>query len=133
MQVWPKGVIAATKCDLPDAAENLQVLRELRSGEPPLVPISGRTGEGLAGLLKRLFDMLHVIRVYSKLPGKPADKEKPFVVPVGTTVGELARTIHKDMAEHLKYARIWGESAFNGQQVHAAHVLADRDIIELHV
>ncbi len=132
MQVWPKGLIAGTKSDLPAAAENLQVLRELRSPEPPLLPVSSRTGQGLPELLKRIFDMLHVIRVYSKLPGKPADKEKPFVVPAGTTVGELARTIHKEMAEHLKYARIWGESAFDGQQVHATHVLADRDIVELH-
>ena len=132
MQVWPKGLIAATKCDLPAAADNLAILRELRTGEPELMPISSRTAEGVPELLKRLFEMLHVIRAYSKLPGKPADKEKPFVVPVGTTVGELARTIHKDIADNLKYARVWGSDIFSGQQVHASHVLRDRDVVELH-
>lgn len=132
MQVWPKGLIVATKCDLPNAADNLAILRELRTGEPELMAVSSHTAEGLPEMLKRLFEMLHVIRVYSKLPGKPADKEKPFVVPAGTTVGELARTIHKDIADHLKYARVWGDDIFSGQQVHASHVLHDRDVVELH-
>ncbi|HSW47230.1 MAG TPA: GTPase [Phycisphaerae bacterium] len=132
MQVWPRGLIVGTKIDVPGASDNLEVLRELRPAEPPIFPVSGRTGEGLPELTKRLFEMLHVIRVYSKLPGKPPDKEKPFVLPAGSTVGELARQIHKDIADHLKYARLWGPGIFDGQQVHAAHPLADRYIVELH-
>jgi ribosome-interacting GTPase 1 len=132
MHVWPRGLIVATKIDLPDASENLQVLRELRPPEPPILPVSGRTGQGLPELTRTLFEILHVIRVYSKLPGKPPDKDNPFVLPAGSTVGELARLIHKDIADHLKYARIWGQGVFDGQQVHAAHVLADRNIVELH-
>ena len=59
-------------------------------------------------------------------------KEKPFVVPAGSTIKELARMIHKEIADHLKYARIWGDDVFGGQQVHATHILRDRDIVELH-
>lgn len=31
-----------------------------------------------------------------------------------------------------KYARIWGQDVFAGQQVHATHVLSDRNVVELH-
>jgi len=132
MDVGPHGLILCTKVDLPGSAENLEVLRELRTGPPPMLPVSAVTGEGFEAMTRRLFEMLDVIRVYTKLPGKPADMEKPFVLPSGTTVGELAREVHKDVAERLKYARVWGDRVFDGQQVHASHVLADRDVVELH-
>lgn len=132
LAVGPHALIVCNKCDLPAAAANLAVLKELRTCPPPMIPVSALTGEGLKEMLAHVFHLLGVIRVYAKPPGKPADKEKPFVLPVGSTVGELARTIHKDIADHLKYARIWGEQVFNGQQVHATHVLADRDVVELH-
>ncbi|MDI6829245.1 MAG: TGS domain-containing protein, partial [Armatimonadota bacterium] len=62
-----------------------------------------------------------------------ADMDTPYVVPRGTTVIELATMIHKDFAEKLRYARIWGASKFEGQMVSRDHVLEDRDVIELHV
>lgn len=132
LRVGPAGIIVCTKADLPGAADNWAVLQELRSGPPAMMKLSSVTGEGLDALLAWLFTTLEVVRVYSKLPGKPADKNKPFILPVGSTVGELARMIHKEMAEHLKYARVFGDHAFSGQQVHAQHVLADRDVVELH-
>ena len=109
-----------------------EVLKELRTGPPPMLAVSAETGDGLDVLVARVFEMLDVIRVYSKRPGKPADKDKPFVLPVGSTIGELARMVHKDVAAGLKYARIWGEAVFDAQQVHAGHVLHDRDTVELH-
>jgi len=132
MQVWPRGLIVGTKLDLPKAAENLQVLRELRPAEPAIMAVSGAGGQGLPELLRTLFGILNVIRVYSKLPGKPPDLEQPFLLPLGSTIGELARMIHKEVADHLKYARIWGQDVYAGQQVHATHVLSDRNVVELH-
>ena len=130
--VGPQGLILCTKADLPGAADNFKVLKELRTGPPPMLAVSAETGDGLDVLVARVFEMLDVIRVYSKRPGKPADKDKPFVLPAGSTIGELARMVHKDVAAGLKYARIWGETVFDAQQVHAGHVLHDRDIVELH-
>jgi hypothetical protein len=132
IDVAPKGLIVCTKTDAPGAPENLEALRELFTGPPPIRAISTVTGEGLEDLLRELFQFLDVIRIYTKLRGKPADMDKPFVLPAGSTVGELARQVHKEIAESLKYARVWGESVYDGQQVHATHVLADRDIVELH-
>jgi hypothetical protein len=77
--------------------------------------------------------LLDVIRIYSKEPGKPPDKGKPFVLPRGSTVLDLANTIHHDIAANLKRARIWGNNVYEGQPVPREHVLSDHDIIELHV
>ncbi len=132
LRVGPQGLIVCTRADLPQAADNWSVLQELRSGPPPMLAVSSATGQGLDDLLARLFTMLHVVRVYAKPPGKPPDKEKPFILPAGSTIGELARMIHKELADRLKFARVWGTHAFAGQQVHATHVLHDRDVVELH-
>lgn len=131
-QIGPGLLIACTKADAPGAADTLAVLREMRPARPEMVAVSSTTGEGLTEMMAKLFAMFGVIRVYSKQPGKPADREKPFTLPVGSTVGELALRIHKDLAEQLKFARVWGTHGHAGQQVHATHVLYDRDVVELH-
>ncbi|HVP14646.1 MAG TPA: TGS domain-containing protein, partial [Terriglobales bacterium] len=87
---------------------------------------------GLEELRATLFAELGRIRIYAKEPGKKPDRERPFVLPQGATVHDLARAVHKDIAEHLRFARIWGHARFEGQQVDRDHVLADRDVVELH-
>jgi len=132
LSVGPRGLIICTKADLPGAADTPAALEELRRPPPELLAVSAHTGEGLSAMMRRLFEMLNVIRVYAKQPGKPADMEKPFILPTGSTVEELARVIHKEMATQLKYARIWGDTAYDGQQVHQHYVLHDRNTVELH-
>jgi hypothetical protein len=73
-----------------------------------------------------------VVRVYTKQPGKKADRESPFVLDLGATVLDLAEAVHREIAESLTFARIWGEGAFDGQHVQRDHVLADGDTVELH-
>jgi hypothetical protein len=58
--------------------------------------------------------------------------DRPFVFPRGATVHDLARSIHKEIAERLKFARVWGAVRFDGQTVDREHVLADRDVVEIH-
>ena len=77
--------------------------------------------------------MLDVVRVYTKIPGKPADMKTPYVLPRGSTLHDLAATIHKDFAQKLKFAKIWGTQKFDGQMVSKDYVLVDKDVIELHV
>ena len=48
------------------------------------------------------------------------------------TVEDLAEKVHKDIAAKLTHARIWGSSVHEGQSVGREHVLADRDLVELH-
>jgi ribosome-interacting GTPase 1 len=51
----------------------------------------------------------------------------------GDTVLDVARLVHKDIAENLKFARMWGTEVFDGQQVGPDHIVSDGDLVELHV
>jgi uncharacterized protein len=128
-----RGLIVGNGSDLPGAADNVALVREMVDDGVKILPVSATTGENLHEFVKLLFDLLHVIRVYAKPPGKPADKTAPFIVPIGSTVLDLAQHIHKDIAEKFKHARVWGEGVFPGQQVHHDHVLHDKDVVEIHV
>lgn len=138
--VQPKRVlVVANKSDTAQALGNFEGLKELRVGMKDvgadglrMLPISAVTRDGLDEMMAMLFDLLNVIRVYAKKPGKPADLQVPFILPRGSTVHDLARQIHRELAEHLKIARIWGGNVHDGQQVHHAHVLTDRNVVELH-
>jgi uncharacterized protein len=127
--------LVVTGLDRPGAREDLTVLDELLAevvGDPwPRVAVSAISGEGVGTLGDRTFDALRVIRVYTKEPGHEPDRARPFTLPLGATVGTLAHAIHGDVADALKYARIWGDAAFDGQKVNRDHVLADGDIVEL--
>ena len=57
---------------------------------------------------------------------------RPFTVRAGDTVADVARLVHRDMALTLRFARIWGETHFDGQQVGRDQVVEDGDILELH-
>lgn len=94
--------------------------------------VSAEHGQGLEALRGRLFADLGRIRIYAKEPGKKPDFARPFVLEGGSAVHDLARMVHKDIAENLRFARIWGHARFDGQQVDRHHVLADRDVVELH-
>jgi len=134
------ALVVANKADLPGARENFQAFVELYSGRFPAVAVSAETSEGLEDLKRATFEMLGILRVYTKEPGKKADLTKPYVLRAGATVADLAGRVHKDILANLKYARVWGHPSaplgaggkFEGQMVHRDHTLADRDIIELH-
>ena len=127
-----KAVMLANKMDLSDAADNLQVISEMYGDRFPILEVSGATGAGLEEVRQTVFRMLDVVRVYTKIPGKPADMKSPYVIPRGTTVIELATMVHKDLAQKLRFARIWGTHMFDGQMASRDHVLEDKDVIELH-
>ena len=74
-----------------------------------------------------------LIRIYTKQPGKKFVRGDPFTLPTGSTLFELTTLVHKDFAEGLKSAKIWGTGVFDGQTVKRDHVLHDRDIVELHL
>jgi ribosome-interacting GTPase 1 len=128
-----KTLLVANKRDAEGAAGRLEVIREWFSPRFPILPISGERGEGLDALRRATYDLLGVLRVYTKVPGKPADRSKPFTVPIGSTVLDLAREVHRDFEHTLKFARIWGTGVFEGQTVKRDHELHDADVVELHL
>src|SRR5579864_3320611 len=128
----PATRLVATKSDAPDAGVRLELLREAYGARFNILPVSPETGEGLDALKQELFGLLGVIRVYTKAPGRRADKSVPYVFRRGITVEEVAAVVHKDFAERLKYARVWGSHTYEGQMVQREHVLDDGDVLELH-
>lgn len=129
---YRRAILVANKCDVHGAADRLQILTDFYAQQLPILVVSAIEGKGLDELRRAVFDSLNAIRVYSKVPGKPADMADPFVLPAGSTVLDMARTVHKELAEHLTSARIWGKGVYAGQSVRRDHVLADGDVVELH-
>ncbi len=82
---------------------------------------------------RKVFEYLEVIRIYTKEPGKDADKAGPVILHRGAKLKDFAKSIHKDFSAKLKYARIWGEDVYPGQKVQHDFELRDEDIIELHI
>jgi ribosome-interacting GTPase 1 len=131
--IYLPTLLVANKADLlPDPTEELKVLEELAGVAYPFMAISAETGEGLDRLGTWLFNALGIVRVYSKVPGEPPDDGPPYTARQGDTVADIAQLVHRDIASKLKYARVWGEGSFDGQQVGREHVVRDGDILELH-
>ena len=126
-------LLVANKCDLdPDAGE-VETLEELLGLRFPALTVSAESGEGLEELGPFLFNALGIVRVYSKTPGKPADREQPFALRRGDTVQDVARLVHREIARDLKFARIWGKNVYDGQQTGPEHPVEDGDVVELHL
>ena len=131
--VFRRTLLVGNKADMEGATERLEVLRELYGEEFPLLAVSARTGAGLEEFRQVLWEFLHVIRVYTKIPNKKPDLNQPFVLPQGSTVLDLAGAVHRDFANGLKFARIWGTEAHDGQPVARDHVVHEGDVLELHL
>jgi uncharacterized protein len=133
------AILVANKADAATAAENLAILRDLLGPQFEVVPVSARSGRGLEELRRTIFVKLDVIRIYTRVPGRKLDPATaPFVLRSGSTVLDLARAVHRDLVQTLRFAKLWsGEQSrhavkFDGQMVERTHQLEDGDIIELH-
>lgn len=124
--------IVATGCDLPDSETRLDLLSDVVGDRTTIWPVSLTQGTGLNEFLAGAYKMLGLIRVYTKAPGHEADLNDPILLPIGGNVGDAARGIHKEIAEQLQFARIWGTSGFDGSRVTADHEVADGDVLEFH-
>jgi ribosome-interacting GTPase 1 len=125
-------ILVGNKCDLDPDGTFAAMARESAGADLAFHAVSAEHGAGLEELRPVLYRELGRIRIYAKEPGKKPDRERPFVLKRGATVHDLALAVHKEVAETVKHARIWGSARFDGQQVDRDHVLSDRDIVELH-
>lgn len=126
-------ILVATKQDLAPRLDDTDALNELLENRFPIVGTSIENPQSLESLPGRVFELLGVMRVYTKPPGKAAKMDDPNIIAAGSTVQKLARTIHKDLAKNLSYARIWAEGYHPGQRLARDQVLRDGDVVELHV
>jgi ribosome-interacting GTPase 1 len=125
-------LLVLSKADLGVDVDEVVALQELAGTRFPALVTSAESRQGLDRLGPLLMRGLAVVRVYTKVPGKPPDLRKPYTLIAGDTVEDLARQIHRDLAASLLFARVWGSAKFEGQQVGRDHPLVDGDIVELH-
>ena len=128
-----KALIVGNKNDLSNAAESYNLLKSRYGDKLQVVSISARKGIGLEEMKRAIYNLLDIIRVYTKSPGAKADLDEPVVLKTGSTVEEAAASVHKDFLRNLKYAQVWGSGKFDGQKVSRGYVLEDGDVIEFHI
>jgi len=128
---YKKALIAGNKSDMDSGGTAFRALESRYSGQLPVISISA-IGQGLDELRLKIFQMLDIIRVYTKTPGGKPDMTDPIILHKGGTLEDAAISVHKDFGKKMKYARIWGSGKFDGVMVKRDHVLQDGDIIELH-
>ncbi len=95
--------------------------------------ISATAMTGVAELQSAIWTALDMVRVYTRSPKeKETDFTNPFTIPRGGTLADLAPLVHKDLADNLKFARVWGSAIHDGSKVTADYVLSDKDVVEIH-
>ncbi|MBS7611964.1 50S ribosome-binding GTPase [Candidatus Bathyarchaeota archaeon] len=130
MSTYKPTIVLANKMDIPSSQENLNSLLQLVVGLK-IIPVSCLTGMGLNSVGNALVEALELIRVYTKPPGTVKPDSKPIVLRRGATVGDVAKSIHKELFERFRYARIWSGS-IKGLRVGLNYLVEDGCIVEIH-
>ncbi|KXZ55228.1 hypothetical protein GPECTOR_3g37 [Gonium pectorale] len=102
---------------------------------PNSIPISCSLKLNMVGLLERIWDMMALVRVYTKKVGAKPDFADPVVLTAdrgGTTLEALCRQIHNSMVGQFKYALVWGTSSKHyPQRCGLNHQLEDEDVVQI--
>jgi small GTP-binding protein len=80
----------------------------------------------------KIWRNLDLMKVYTKQPGKEKDWP-PVAMHKGETIKDLALRIHKDFIKKFRFARVWGSSKYQGQQIGLEYELHDEDVVEFHI
>ena len=86
-------------------------------------------------LLRRLWDAMGLVRIYTKRRGEPPSWE-PVIVSEdrtgGVTIEHLCRHIHKSLISEFNYALVWGTSTRHSpQRCGLKHELHDQDVVQV--
>ncbi|MFX1486846.1 MAG: GTPase [Promethearchaeota archaeon] len=129
--VYRSALVAANKGDGESSAENYSKLERTYKTRFDIVPVSAMKIIGFAGLKSNIFDLLDIVRIYTKEIGGGVS-DRPLILSRGMTIADVAKKLHKRFLEKFKYARIFGSSAkFDGERVGLDHVLKDKDIVQI--
>ncbi|MEM3253374.1 MAG: TGS domain-containing protein, partial [Candidatus Micrarchaeaceae archaeon] len=126
-----KGAMVLNKIDTVENFVELAGTLEKKT-HMEVIPISALLMKNIDLLKDRIFDMLELQRIYLKPKNGQVDYERPVVVKKGSTVIDVARRIHTDMAKNFKYAYVSGSSVkFDNQKVGPEHVVSDGDTVTI--
>ncbi len=128
-----RALIAGNKCDVKNAMEEYPKLENRFKDTFPILPLSAREEMNFDEFKKEVYQLLDIVRVYTKIPGKEPDLSEPVILKKGSTIEDVAFSVHKDFAAKLRYARVWGSGKFDGQMVRRDYRVSEGDVIELHI
>eukprot|EP00878_Enallax_costatus_P004884 GHUV01005138.1.p1 GENE.GHUV01005138.1~~GHUV01005138.1.p1 ORF type:complete len:399 (+),score=124.80 GHUV01005138.1:209-1405(+) len=102
---------------------------------PNSIPISCSLKLNMDGLLERIWEMMALVRVYTKKVGHKPDFSEPVVLTSdrgGTTMEAMCKQIHHQLVREFKYALVWGLSAKHSpQRTGLVHQLSDEDVVQI--
>lgn len=131
-RTYGKKLIVINKSDLLNQEQLRKLEQTLKSKKIDAIPISTINNQGLEQLKERILKSMNIIRVYTKEPGK-APAPNPCVLPVNSTVKDVAESIRNGFWKTVAETRITGPSSkFPNQKIGMEHVLKDKDIVEFH-
>jgi hypothetical protein len=81
-------------------------------------------GEDAESIKERIWKSLGMIIVYSK------KTSTPMALPIGSTVKEFCKRIHKDFVKNFRFARVWRNS--RQTQAGLEYRLQDNDVVEIY-
>jgi uncharacterized protein len=117
------AILAATKADEASPAAIARLGAALPDLE--LVAVSVLDESSLDAFRGAVWRLTGLVRVFLR-------DEEPVALPPPVSVLDVAHTIHHELAERCRGARVWGPSArFEGQRVGRDHLLADGDTVEI--
>jgi len=108
---------------------------EVLARQPNSIVVSCHLNLNMDRLVAKMWDMLAMVRVYTRRRGEPPDLNEPSVLTAGrggVTVKTLCAHLHKDMLKEFKYALCWGQSCKHApQRVGKEHELMDEDVVQI--
>ncbi len=131
---YKPAIILATKAETSGSSMELEDLKEVLAGRIPVLRVSAVKQIGLDEVAPTIFRILEIMRVYTKQPNVPTPASRPVILKTGSSVLDVAKTIHSQFYKNFKYARIWGPSAkYPAEHVGSTHILVDGDIVEIRI
>ena len=84
-------------------------------------------------LLDKIWEMLSLVRVYTKKKGCGPEFEEPIILTDGRhgkNVRAAILQLHKSLLTEFNYANVWGKSTkYNPQKCGMHHILEDEDVM----
>ncbi len=97
------------------------------------MPCSAHLEWNLDGVIEKMWQMMDLVRVYTKPKGQIPDYEEPVILPNSTrTVADFCGKIHKSLLAEFRLALVWGKSVkHNPQRCGKEHLLEDEDVVQI--
>ena len=100
---------------------------------PHCCPISAHHQWNFDFLLEKMWEYLHLTRVYTKPKGQLPDYNDPVVFSEkNVSIEKFCNSIHKTILKDFKHALVWGTSVkHQPQKCGKDHVLQDEDVVQI--